>query len=165
MRVLGTVLQVVMIVVASVGLIGGGFGAALWGFSDQNAARYTYKVGFKHPGDDCGNHDLSVDLADGVPLKCGAPGVVPYDDPEVDLHGFDDEQNAEVLTLSKQLGAEGFTPAEREQLQNRVDQIVASLPPDRLPQHPWLWGWKIGVLGLLAMSVPITGYVVVSRRA
>ncbi|TCC64564.1 hypothetical protein E0H73_09270 [Kribbella pittospori] len=158
MRVLGKVLLVLVAVVGVVGLAFGGFMAALWGFADQYAAHYDYKVGFKDPGDECGNNELSVDRADGAPLACG------YGGSSGKLPGFSDEQNAEVIALSRELGAGGFTDAERDQLQRRVDRIVASLPADRLPQHAWLWGWQLGVLGLLSLVVPITVVRTATRR-
>ncbi|MFG1627021.1 hypothetical protein [Kribbella sp. NPDC049227] len=158
MRSLGKVLLVLLAVLGVLGLAFGGLMAALWGFADQYASHYDYKVGFKHPGDDCGNNELSVDVADGEPLGCGFGGSAG------ELPGFSDEQNAEVVALARELGAGGFTDAERDQVQRRVDQIVASLPPERLPQHPWLWGWRLGVLGLLSLMVPITVIRKATRR-
>jgi len=160
MRSLGKVLLVLGCGLGLTGLFGGGLGVAFWGFADQYAAHYTYKVGFKHPGDDCGNNELAVDLSTGEPLGCAPHGFQSLSSVRVELPGFSDQQNEDVLTLSRQLGAGGFTSAEREQLQRKVDQLVASLPADRLPKHEWLWGWRLGVLGLLALSIPV---VVVGR--
>ncbi|GAB2677634.1 hypothetical protein [Kribbella swartbergensis] len=152
MRALAKVLLWIVGAVVLVGLFCGGLGLAFWGFADQHAARYTYKIGFKKAGDSCGNNDVSVDINTGVPLGCGTQA---YNEPNVDLPGFSSEQNDKVVSLSMQLGKDGFTDAERTQLQNEVDKIVASLPPERLPQHPWWWGWKMGVVGLLMMVTPI----------
>jgi len=154
MRTLGKVLLVLEAVLGFLAMLFGGLFMTFWGFVDQYASHYTYKVGFKHPGDDCGNNELAVDLTDGAPLECSSIGVPSYGTPKVDLPGFSDEQDDEVLQLSTQLGAGGFTAAEREQLQGKVDQIVASLPPERLPQRFWLWGWKLGTLGLMVLAPP-----------
>ncbi|MGW6279817.1 hypothetical protein [Kribbella sp. NPDC055071] len=153
--------KVLLYVVAALGLLAmalAGFMGALWGFADQYASHFTYTVGFKDPGDECGNNDLSVDKADGHPLTCGFGVSV------VKLPGFTDEQNDAVLKLSEQLGAGGFTPAERDQLQAEVSGIAASLPLDRRPHHPWLWGWKLGVLGLIGLAVPVTIFRRVTRN-
>lgn len=163
MRSLGKVLLVMLACLVGLGLFAGGFVLAFWGFADQNAAHYDYKVGFKHPGDDCGNNELSVDLTDGEPLACGAVGI--NSEAYVDLPGFADEQNDEILSLSRKLGADGFTSAERDQLQTRVDQLAVSLPADRRPQHPWLWGWKLGVLGLLAVLAALVAAGLAINRA
>ncbi|TCC64565.1 hypothetical protein E0H73_09275 [Kribbella pittospori] len=144
MRSLGKVLLVLVACLVELALFAGGAVLAFSGFADQNAARYDYKVGFKHPGDDCGNNELSVDVTTGDPLQCLSSG-------SGSLPGFSDEQQSEVVGLSKQLGEGGLTGAEQDQVQKRVDRIADSLPPDRRPQHPWLWGWKLGVLGLLAV--------------
>ncbi|MFB6720413.1 hypothetical protein ACFCV3_09650 [Kribbella sp. NPDC056345] len=157
MRSVAKVFGILLAVIAVIGLALGSFMLVLYGFVEQYAAHYTYVVGFKKPGDGCGNNKLSVSRVTGEPLVCGvvgSPGRLP---------GFTDEQNAEVIALSKELGADGFQPGEREQVQQRVDQIVASLPPDRLPQHPWLWGWKLGVIGLAGAAV-VAGVVKVAVR-
>ncbi|GAB3936952.1 hypothetical protein GCM10029976_049300 [Kribbella albertanoniae] len=157
-----SVLKVVGILLAVIGLTAmavGSFTAAFYGFVEQYAAHYDYVVGFKKPGDSCGNNNLSVSRVTGEPLGCGIlgkPGKLP---------GFTDEQNAEVIALSKELGADGFQPGEREQVQQRVDQIVASLPPERVPQHPWFWGWKVAVAGVLGLLVVAGVVLVVVRRS
>ncbi len=159
MRSVAKVFGILLAVIAVIGLALGSLMLVLYGFVEQYASHYTYVVGFKKPGDDCGNNKLSVSRVTGEPLGCGILGVPGK------LPGFTDEQNAEVIALSKELGADGFQPGEREQVQQRVDQIVTSLPPDRLPQHPWLWGWKLGVTGLFGAAVVAGVVTVVVRRS
>lgn len=157
MRSVVKVFGVLLAVIGVIGLALGSFMLVLYGFVEQYASHYTYVVGFKKPGDDCGNNKLTVSRVSGEPLQCGivgSPGRFP---------GFTEEQNEEVIALSKELGADGFQPGEREQVQQRVDQIVASLPPERLPHHPWLWGWKLGVVGLVGAAV-VAGVVTIVRR-
>jgi len=101
-----------------------------------------------------------VDVDNGDPLYCQRRGIpAPFGESAVDLPGFDDQQNQQVLDLSKDLGADGFSDAGRTHLQDKVDQITASLPPGRRPYHrPFLWGGGLGVFGLVVMAVPVGLY-------
>ncbi|MEV0729747.1 hypothetical protein [Polymorphospora sp. NPDC050346] len=153
-----------LVAIVSVGLVAFGGVSALAGFLDQRAADRVYVVQFKRPGDECGGaRQLHLDVTDGKPLSCrpGYAGVVGgY--ARNDLPGFADAQNEQVLALAEGLGGDGLSSAEQRQIQDRVDQILATVPaaerPDRKPglwgaRQAWLGGGlaMAGVIGLVAL--------------
>jgi hypothetical protein len=148
MRTLGKMLLLIAAGLALVACFGGGITLAFWGFVSEYADSYTYTIGFKHPGDQCGNNELSFDVVDGAPLACG------YGGSRGQLPGFTEAQDGQVVQLAKDLGAGGISPAEEAEIQQLVDGMVAALPADRKPHHPWFWGWKVGVLGLMVAAPP-----------
>ena len=162
MRGLGNVQPTRRGVVVLLGLFLGGAAIMFWGFAGPGPGPQTYRVDFMHEGDGCvGDGDpIMVNVDDGEPLDClPRSPLANYGTPAVDLPGFTDAENKEVLDLSENLGADGISDAERPQLQTKVDQITASLPPDLRPHHhPFLWGGQLVALGLVVMAVPFGLY-------
>lgn len=137
-----------------------GLGLAIAGFKAQHTEDAKYTVLFMYQGAECDAGSLAVDASSGEPLECGLRGVTPLGPPEFKIAGFSAAQNAAVLKLSEDLGTDGFTFAEQQQLVGRVHQIADSLPPDNRPRHGWFWGahqgWAavgLGVLGLVVIIV------------
>jgi hypothetical protein len=144
-----------LVAIVSVGLISFGGVSALAGYLDQREANRVYVVQFKRPGDECGGaRQMHLDVTDGKPLSCrpGYAGVIGgY--PRNDLPGFTDAQNEDVLTLAEGLGGDGLSATEQRQIQDRVDQIVGTVPAAERPDRkPGLWGarqaWVGGGLAL-----------------
>jgi len=134
---------------------------AIAGFGDQGVANHTYRVELQHSHDDCHPQGLHLDLDNGQLLQC-----TPYGGPTYatrpDLPGFTGAQNDEILALSMKLGAGGLTVAEGHQIQDRIDQIVATVPP---VHHSWFWGARRGWLGVAMFIVGAAGLYLFDRTA
>jgi hypothetical protein len=150
---------------ACTGLCVFGFMTAFVGFADQNVADHTYKVGFKHAGDDCGAERLELSVDNGKPLYCGPPGAIPIQPKSVALPGFTEAQNSEVATLALGLGTDGLSAADRSQIQARVDELLAAVPPANLPHHPTYWGARLGWIGIGALVTGLLGMFAMHRSA
>lgn len=147
----------------SVSLVAFGGVSVLVGLLNQREADGVYVVQFNRPGDECGGaRQLHLNVTDGKPLACrpGYAGVGGF--ARSDLPGFADAQNEEVRALAEKLGSDGLSAAEQRQLQDRVDQISATVPTAERPDRkPGLWGARLawlgggmavaGILGLVAL--------------
>ncbi|ACU75990.1 hypothetical protein Caci_7161 [Catenulispora acidiphila DSM 44928] len=123
----------------AIGLVAFGAVAGLAGILDQTAADRVYHVQFGHPGAGCDSKNtIGFDIDDGQALLCSAsPNTIG----QTHGYGFSAAQNAEITDLATQLGTDGLSPADQQQVQQRVDQIVADLPHTRRPGHGALfWG-------------------------
>lgn len=136
--------------IVSVSLVAFGAVSALVGLLNQGEADEVYVVQFKRPGDECGGaRQMHLDVTDGKPLACrpGYAGVVGGR-ASSDLPGFADAQNEQVRALAEELGSGGLSAAEQRQIQDRVDQISATVPTAERPDRkPGLWGARLAWLG------------------
>jgi hypothetical protein len=157
--------RVLLALIAGLGcvaLLAMGFVLGLVGFAELYADNQTYKVGFKHAGDECGKRSLWLDLDDGSPLHCGAG--TPINPPDVSLPGFTQKQNQLVASLAGELGSGGLTPAEQLEIQSQVDGFAASVPEAARPDHRSIWDpnrvwlgaamFLVGAIGLILMGRP-----------
>jgi hypothetical protein len=73
----------------------------------------------------------------------------------VSFPGFTAEQDNEVETLAKTLGADTLSEADRARIQRRVDEIAATVPDEVRPHHDEgvslgpLWG--AGLVGIIVL--------------
>jgi hypothetical protein len=112
-----------------------------------------HDVTFARPGDDCGGV-VTLNIDDGTRLWCSAVGpVTPPSDPR-GLDGFSEEQNNEVLALAEELGGNGLSEAEQRQIQDRVDEIAATLSLEEQKLIPGPSGVDRVLLGAVIL-VPI----------
>ncbi|MFC0529719.1 hypothetical protein [Phytohabitans kaempferiae] len=151
-----------LVAIVSVGLVAFGGVSALVGLLDQRAADRVYVVQFKRPGDDCGGaRQMHLDVTTGKPLSCrpgyaGAIGGYARND----LPGFADADNEDVLALAETLGADGLSTAEQREIQDRVDQIVTTVPDAERPdREPGLWGARQAWLGGGLVAAGVVGLV------
>ena len=160
------VLLLCVATVISVGLVAFGAVNVLFGVLQQREADGVYVVQFKRPGDECGgSSQMHLDVTDGEPLGCrpGYAGVIGGW-ARNDLPGFTDAQNEEILALAEELGSDGLSTAEQRQIQDRVDQITATVPAAERPDRkPGLWGARLAWLGGAMVVVGILGMVVALR--
>nr|BFE32609.1 hypothetical protein GCM10010200_048600 [Actinomadura rugatobispora] len=106
-------------------------------------------IGFAHPGESCKPGESGFyNVADGKPLSCTATGpvfAVPGDEDELDR-------------LAARLGRGGLSATDRRQIQQRWDEIIPTLPPDRRPYPKWkaVWSVRLTRLGtkMVAVSIP-----------
>lgn len=152
-----------LVAIVSVGLVAFGGVSALAGYLDQREADRVYVVQFKRPGDECGAaRQMHLDVASGEPLSCrpGYAGVIGGYAMD-DLPGFTDAQNDEILALAKSLGGDGLSTAEQGQIQDRVDQIAATVPAAERPDRkPGLWGARQAKLGGALALAGVVGLAV-----
>lgn len=133
MRRYGWVLAL-LVLLAFVGLLMGGLWLTTTGIGNWVEAREAYDVTFTddEPGDECGDHGLIFDVDDGERLFCshlpGGSRLGPPEPPQ-DFDGFSDEEFADVLLLSQDLGVGGLSSADQDQIRERIDQIVSTIPP------------------------------------
>jgi hypothetical protein len=154
--------------IVSVGLVAFGGVGALVGFLDQRVADQTYVVQFKRPGDDCGGaRQMYVDVTDGKTLAC-RPSYALSGRSGTSLSGFTEAQNDEVRALAEELGRDGLSAAEQREIQDRVDQILTTVPAAERPdRRPGLWGarqaWLCGALAMAGVLGIITVMILASR--
>jgi hypothetical protein len=112
-----------------------------------------HDVTFARPGDDCGGV-VTLNIEDGTRLWCSAVGPVePPSDPR-GLDGFSQEQNNEVLALAEELGGNGLSEADQRQIQDRVDEIAATLSLEEQKLIPGPSGVDRVLLGAMIL-VPV----------
>jgi hypothetical protein len=154
--------------IVSVGLVAFGGVGALVGFLDQRVADQTYVVKFNRPGDECGGaRQMHLDVADGKPLAC-RPGYAIGGSSRGTLAGFTEAQNDEVRALAEELGGDGLSAADQREIQDRVDQILTTVPTAERPDRkPGLWGarqaWLCGGLAVAGLLGTITVMLLASR--
>ncbi|RVX43335.1 hypothetical protein EDD27_6016 [Nonomuraea polychroma] len=158
----------VIVFFGTMGLLMGGGALIIMGGSEMSAEADRYAVQFGNPGDDCNwRAPLHIDIKDGARTYCGRRGAAPPPwRQSVDtttfkgFKGFTDGQRKEVLTLSSQLGSDGLSETEQQQIQNRVDEIAAtvSVPPVNefpgVPGPPGLGRILLGVLAWVILGIP-----------
>ncbi|MGK5553314.1 hypothetical protein ACSNOI_17015 [Actinomadura kijaniata] len=155
---------------ATLAMILGLAGAALFavsvpftlvGIAEKRHADRAYVVGFV-PGDGCGDaHELYLHVDDGKPMDCVAPGMSGSG--RVRLPGFTTDQNDQVRTLAQRLGHDGLSAAEQREIQHRVDELAATVPPSKRPYGKqavsgagriWL-GAGMALTGLLGLGATL----------
>ncbi|MEV6648409.1 hypothetical protein [Amycolatopsis sp. NPDC051371] len=120
-RVLGAIL---LLALAAFGGI-----LTLAGIGEQHAVDTTYVADFGRSGEECGSGPMHFDESDGEVLTC-LPGGSSAGFP-----GFSDEQNGEIETLAKQLGADTLSEADQARVQQRVDDFAATVPDSARPRY------------------------------
>lgn len=147
MRALGALLLYLGVLAA----FAGGGALAATGLTAQHTENAKYDVQFKYQGDECEAGSLAVDASDGKPLSCGLAGVTPLGPPEFKIARFTAAQDAQVLKLSTNLGTDGFTLPEEQQLTDRVHQLADALPQE----HGWFWGAREGWTGVVLFVLAV----------
>jgi hypothetical protein len=154
------VLLVMLFALGCAGLFAGGVLFAVDGFAEQRSADRAYVVGFQTAGTECGTYGLHLNSGDGTPLTCVPVGVRPAPGQRAGLRGFSDAQYDEVMTLAARLGSGGLSATEQRQIQDRVDQFAAGVPPaDRPFPDSGLWGARRGWLGVGMLVASVLGFV------
>jgi hypothetical protein len=133
------------------------FVAVIAGIGEQRAADHAYVVGFAHVHDNCGPDSVTFDLVDGAPLGC-EPAAIPMGGPSrASFPGFTDDQDRQVTELADQLGEDGLSPAEQQQIQRMVDGFAAKVPDSRRPHFDEgvsvepLWGAGLAWTGVAVL--------------
>lgn len=116
---------------AGVALAAYGATSVLVGFGEQRYVDRAYVVGFV-PGSGCGDaHDLYLRIEDGEVLDCVPEGGLGSG--RVHLTGFTDGQEDQVQDLVEQLGDDGLSAEDQDEVQRLVDSIAAEVPPAERP--------------------------------
>jgi hypothetical protein len=151
------------------GLIIIGLVFVLDGIDEQRMSDHTYTITFGHPGDDCDNPEaVMVDADNGQPLFCAAQGngVGPPINQVVAVPGFSTAQNREITQMAESLGAHRLSVAAQHQIQDRMNQIAATLPPAGRPDHgAALWGTRRSWTGAGVALVGILSFWYACHRA
>lgn len=139
-----------------------GFGCLITGIGQRSDVDNAYRIEFGHEGDTCtesGPLYLSVDT--GEAMACTAYPQFPSGGTTT-LPGFTPAQNGEIGDLVKQLAAGGLSEAEQRRIQDRVDEIAATVPESERPYHyTGLWGTGLALLGgaIVVVSLLLFGFV------
>lgn len=125
------------------------FGVAclITGCAQRGDVDDSYRVGFAREGDSCNRYlRVYLDTDTGEPLDCTSFEELAF--ASVAFSGFTSEQNAEIASLAKRLGAGGLTETEQRRIQDRVDAIAATVPAQSRPYHyTGLWGTGLALTG------------------
>jgi hypothetical protein len=158
-------------VVGCIIIIAAAIPTALAGFLDQKAADKAYKVEFKLPGERCSPaHQIHLSVSDGRPLPCVRVGSLPSSgNPTV--KGFTEAQTDEVIKLAAALGSDGLSAGEQRRIQDRVDQLVTSVPSAERAQYQatirlgGMWGSRIAWAAIGALVAAVLGLIGCYRLA
>ncbi len=89
-------------------------------------------VGFP-PGASCDDaHELYLRVEDGSVLRRMPAGASAWLG-RVTLPGFTDEQDEQLAELLTRLAPDGLPAAEQREIQQRVDELAAAVPPEARP--------------------------------
>jgi len=139
----------------SVGLFSVGATSVLVGIAEEGTDDHVYDVVFVRDVEPCDENELYLSIEDGEALSCGVGLSMAT---RVDLPGFTEAQNDEVGELADQLGIDGLTGAEQHQIQDRVDELLATVPRARRGDyHPGIWGARRAWLGLSMVLASVLG--------
>ncbi|HEX3788812.1 MAG TPA: hypothetical protein VHW44_13185 [Pseudonocardiaceae bacterium] len=156
-------------VLCSIGLFIAGLAFVFTGIEEQHVGDTSYVITFGHPGTDCDNPEaVLVDVDNGQPLFCAAEvsGVGSPINQTVLVPGFTRAQDDEITQLAGSLGANGLSVAAQHQIQDRVNQIAATVPPADRPGHgAFLWGTRRAWIGGSMILVGILGFYWIIRTA
>ncbi|MFC6879396.1 MULTISPECIES: hypothetical protein [Actinomadura] len=136
----------------------------LVGYLEQRRAHPPYKIEFVHGRGGCDEGPVHLNVEDGKQLSCIPSRFAGGWGYEGELPGFTAEQTDEVMALSESLGADGLSDADQRQIQQRVDQIAATVPPAQRPHRPTIWGARRAWLGIGMIAVAITPAWMLLRR-
>jgi hypothetical protein len=123
--------------------------AIVGGIVQQHDADNAYVVEFSHPGADCGPGTVAFDVTNGERLFCGGAGAIPIGN-SGRFPGFTDAQNQDVTALAEKLGSGGLSTDEQRQIQQRADQIAATVPSEARRPHD---SYDIDLLGDFSLSL------------
>lgn len=157
------VVKLVIAIVAALGfaaLFAYGATSVLVGIAEQRHLDGAYVVGFV-PGSGCGDpHELYLSVEDGEVLDCVQAGMGGSG--RVSLPGFTRAQNEQVQALAEERGQDGLSAADQREIQERVDRILATVPPSELPYHDqWTWGSNRAWLGAGMVAVAVLGFAAI----
>ena len=158
---------VAVLAVVSVALAAVGATMILVGIAEARVAHLTYQVAFVHADDDCdGAHGLYLSSSIGKPLSC-EPSYAVWTASDADLPGFTDTQVTEITDLAQRLavtGGDRLSVADRHTIQDRVDTILATVPPaERKYGDKTIWGVRRILIGALAVTLGALGGFAVWR--
>lgn len=149
-----------LVVIAGVFVAAGSLAYLIVGIAEQNAISQTYVVGFGAPGEDCPRGEAFFDKSTGESLDCVQAGA--FGTSQATLPGFSDEQNERMNALAGELGADGLSEADQEEIQALVDTYAETVPASKQPHYDegvyafGLYGTRLavvsGVVGLLALA-------------
>ncbi|OLF15458.1 hypothetical protein [Actinophytocola xanthii] len=167
MRETGDVRESITRVVPRV-LLGGvlllGFACLVTGIGQRGDVRNAYEVGFGQSGDRCeASVDVHLDVETGEAMSCtnlntsfGAPFA---------FSGFTAGQNEEVAALVERLGDGGLSEGEQRRIQDRVDELAATVPAENRPYHySGLWGTGLALLGGGIIVAGLVLFLLLRRR-
>lgn len=147
-------------ILAGVFVVAGSLAYLIVGLAEQNAMSQTYVVGFGAPGEDCPRGEAFFDETTGKSLDCVQTGG--FGSGQASLPGFSDEQNQSMTTLAGELGADGLSAADQQEIQALVDTYAATVPASEQPHYDegvyafGLYGTRLavvsGAVGLLALA-------------
>lgn len=139
-----------------------GVPSVLVGIAEQRHIDEAYVVGFV-PDASCDDaYELYLRVEDGAILDCVQAGVgIVRSSGRVSLPGFTDAQNQLLQQLAAELGSDGLSAVEQRNIQQRVDEFAATVPPEHRPygelavsgaDRAWLGGGMI-VAAIVAVIV------------
>jgi hypothetical protein len=123
------------------------------GISQQVTYNHTYEVRFNVSGQECDPDTVTFSMTDGSVLDCGLKGTVPMGPVDADFPGFSKAQDQAVMALAKQLGGDRIQEDDMSRIQERVDQIADTRPPESRPSYHQglrigpLWGRSLAFAG------------------
>jgi len=149
------------------GLVFAGCMIAFFGFADLNVERNAYRLDVGRSGGDCGGGFVHLDVETGAQLHCGPGGVMLIQKPKSNaMFGFTDEQKDDVYSSARELGQDGLSEADEDQIQARVDKYKATVrPADRYRTANRRWGVPDAWSGVAMLVVGGLGILIVRRTA
>ncbi|SFB42799.1 hypothetical protein SAMN05216266_11122 [Amycolatopsis marina] len=151
-----------LVALACVALFAVGAPSVLVGIAEQGHADDAYVVGFV-PDADCGDdHELYLRVMDATVLDCAPAGVSGSG--QISLPGFTAAQEEELETLAANLGMDGLSAEEQQEIQRRVDEVAASVPQASRPYGDQaVWGAGRAWLGAGMVVAAVLGLIATFR--
>ncbi|MFG1814589.1 hypothetical protein ACGFIF_12550 [Kribbella sp. NPDC049174] len=151
----------------SCALVFAGCMIAFFGFADLNVERNAYRLDVGRSGGDCGGGFVHLDVGTGEELHCGPAGVMRTQKPKTNaMFGFTDEQKDDVYSLARELGRDGLSETDEDQVQALVDKYKATVPPaDRFRTADRRWGVPDAWSGAAIIVLGGLGILIVRRTA
>jgi hypothetical protein len=141
------------------------------GISQQVEYDHTYLVKSDYPGRDCKPGQVTFSVTDGSVLSCSLKGVVQMGPVDADFPGFTKAQDQAVTALAKKLGEDRLYDEELAQVQERIDQITGTLPPESRPNYHHglrigsLWGKSLAWAGgAVVFVIAVIGFFLRLRQ-
>ncbi|MDQ4112924.1 MAG: hypothetical protein M3306_17805 [Actinomycetota bacterium] len=149
-----------LVILAGVFVVAGSLAYFIAGIAEQNAMSQTYVVGFGAAGEDCPRGEAFFDKATGESLDCVQAGG--FGSGQASLPGYSDEQNQRMTALAAELGADGLSATDQQEIQALADTYAATVPASEQPHYDegvyafGLYGTRLaivsGAVGLLALA-------------
>lgn len=168
-------MRVLLLVVGMIVVLGlGAFAAVsiLMGFAEQRAADKTYVLTFSSPGARCDSGQQAFDVTTGEALACTPHGIGGARINAAHLPGFTDKQNEQVTQLAKDLGTDRLSVADRQRIQQLVDEFAVTVPAADRPHYDEgvslgpLWGAGLAWTGVgVVVACVLTCFTVLRSAA